>query len=234
MAKFDTALDDIVKANKSNRRSTGKNRGGSGSPRKNRATTMPTGRRTNRGGSFGGASFRARSALNRSRSIENARRADDGVTRLSVRNLDYAVNDKDLRELFNEFGGLRRSEVHYDRDGRSQGSAELVFMSKRNAIAAKKQYNGVPLDGRPMEIDIIGDRFVPELIRAALKDRRDKSRGGNRGGNRGGPRRQRNANSGGGGGGGAGGAKKEKKEEKTAEELDKELDNYLTAGAGTA
>lgn len=230
MAKIDAALDDIVKQNKQNRRnkSFGKNRGGSGSPRKNRSMTMP-----NRGGnrrSFGGGNkagsfgMRSRSLLSRSRSTDNLRRGgidDNGITRLSVRNLDYAVNDKDMRELFNEFGGLKRAEVHYDRDGRSQGTAELTFTTKRSALSAKKQYNGVPLDGRAMEIEIIGDKFVPQLIRQAIKSRNNFSRRGGsfnrgerRGGNNNGPR-----------------GKREEKKVPTAEELDKDLDNYLTEGA---
>ena len=45
------------------------------------------------------------------------RRADDEITRLSVTNLDYALNNKDLRELFSEFGGLERARGYYDRNG---------------------------------------------------------------------------------------------------------------------
>lgn len=233
MAKIDSALDDIVKANraakKGQRTRNNQNRKrGPNSPRKARANTMPNRNRNN------ARNNRARTSLqSRSRSINQVMRRDDGPTRLSVRNLDFAVNDKDMKELFSDFGGLKRAEVHYDRDGRSQGTAELTFMSKKSAIAAKKQYNGVPLDGRPMEIEIIGDKFVPAMIRKTIADRRGPIR--NRTGSpnkRGG--RGRNGNSGNknnNGGKKGGRPKREEKKTPTAEELDKDLDSYLTAGA---
>lgn len=232
MAKIDSALDDIVKANRAAKkqgrtRNNQTRKRGPNSPRKARANTMPNRNRNNARNNRARTSFTARS-----RSINQVMRREDGPTRLSIRNLDFAVNDKDMKELFSDFGGLKRSEVHYDRDGRSQGTAELTFTSKKSAIAAKKQYNGVPLDGRPMEIEIIGDKFVPAMIRKAIADRRGPIR--NRTGS---PnkqnRRGRNGNSGNNKNGGKKGGrpKREEKKTPTAEELDKDLDSYLTAGA---
>jgi len=39
---------------------------------------------------------------------------------------------------------------------RWQGTAEVVFSRRSDALAAVKRYNNVQLDGKPMKIEIIG------------------------------------------------------------------------------
>ena len=194
--KIDMSLDDIIKKTKGTRgarRGRGGGRGGArGTGR--RASAGGTPRRAPRGGRGGRGGGRSRSTGRSpySKNSEGNWKHDlyDGPKRgavlttggpgkLVVGNLDFGVSDSDIQELFSEFGHLKQAAVHYDRSGRSLGTADVVFERRADAIKAMKQYNGVPLDGRAMQIqmaasaqEVVSSRTSPTRRVGPRKEKR--------------------------------------------------------------
>ncbi|XP_024009536.1 THO complex subunit 4C isoform X1 [Eutrema salsugineum] len=75
-------------------------------------------------------------------------------TTVYVTNLDQGVTNDDIRELFGEIGEMKRYAIHFDQNGRPNGSAEVVYMRRSDAFQAMKRYNNVLLDGRSMKLEI--------------------------------------------------------------------------------
>lgn len=153
---MDMTLDDLIKINKkpAGPRGGGRGRGIAGGPgparrppnrSANRAAPYAPTKAVNSNWGYGGFTEGGDRASN----IETG-------TKLYISNLDYGVSNEDLKELFLEVGNVKRYGVHYDRSGRSKGTAEIVFSRRQDAVTALKRYNNVQLDGKPMKIELVG------------------------------------------------------------------------------
>ncbi|XP_057528642.1 THO complex subunit 4D-like [Amaranthus tricolor] len=269
---LDMSLDDIIKSKKSAGRGKGRGgaprvrggRGGSFSGGRMRGVGRGSGRQGHLGVNTRPSSFAIAKSFRRSKNfpwqhdlLEDSLAAVgipamESGTKLYISNLDAGVSNDDIRELFSEIGELKRYAIHFDKNGKPSGSAEVVYAKRSDAFAAHKRYNNVQLDGRPMRIEVASPNSgVPVAARVNVvggpngkATRRvvmthnnghstsaQMNRGvGTRGGSSNGQGRAQNQNRGARRGRGRGRGRGKKQVDKSAEDLDKELENYHAEG----
>jgi len=224
---MDTDLDSYIKDKGIKYPGRGRgNRGGARGAGGRGGGSFRGNRNNNSGGGFGGRQGGGMI-------IKRTQPSVSAGASLHISNLDFGVSNQDIGELFGEFGEIRRFAVHFDQSGRSMGTADVHYVSPASAMRALRKYDGVPLDGRPMRIEISGSMSGGSMMRSGgggfsgLRgsprrggfgggDRRGGGGGGFRGSPRGGPR-----------GAGRGGNRRQPPPSK--EDLDAELETLTKA-----
>jgi len=246
-AALDMTLDDLIKNNKKSTgdgsfRGRGRQSGGGPARRTpnrvaNRAAPYPTAKAPD--SAWNHDMFMGDQDMMNQAQVGGRTSSIETGTKLYISNLDYGVSNEDIKELFAEVGDLKRYSVHYDRSGRSKGTAEIVFSRRQDALAAVKRYNNVQLDGKPMKIEIVGTNIsTPASGAPAFNGTGGNFSGvprggqGGRGGGFGG--RSRNGGSRGRGfGRGRGRGRAPGGEKISADDLDADLEKYHTESMQT-
>lgn len=104
-------------------------------------------------------------------SIAGSKKPNKGA-KVMVSNLDPGVTQTDIAELFETVGPLKSAKLLMHADGRSAGSAEVIFEKIGHAVEAIKKYNNVPLDNRPLQITLATDSAPLRIT----KDRRGQKK----------------------------------------------------------
>ncbi|XP_076897793.1 THO complex subunit 4A-like [Bidens hawaiensis] len=246
MSNLDISLDDMIKMNKKSRASENpRSRPRNSGPGPSRRLPNRASKRSTPYGApkveapdttWGHDMYESHAAGRPARSNQSS--GIETGTKLLVSNLDYGVSNEDIKELFAEVGDLKRATIHYDRSGRSKGTAEIVFSRRRDAELAIKRYDNVQLDGKPMKIELVGTNIGNDggPNNANGNQSGAPRRGGVMGRLRGGGQTMTaqggGGGRGGGGGGGRGGRGKgrgrggERAVKVSAEDLDADLEKY--------
>ncbi|KAK2177570.1 hypothetical protein NP493_591g01008 [Ridgeia piscesae] len=73
---------------------------------------------------------------------------------LGIFGLSLYTQEKDLRDVFGQYGPIEEVQVVYDHQtGRSRGFAFIYFRCVEDAVEAKDQATGIEIDGRRIRVD---------------------------------------------------------------------------------
>ncbi|KAG0002050.1 hypothetical protein BGZ79_003681 [Entomortierella chlamydospora] len=220
---LDMSLDDVIKTQKANRRNNAP-RGGRGA-RSSGPARNTRHSRDNKPYQAGAQPYRNTAAPLHTAVLRQS--APDG-SKMQVSNLDHRVSAEDLKLVFSSrVGPLKKCTLNYDQNGKSTGTAVVHFTRVGDAAVAYSKFNGVPLDGRPMRIEIV---LAPAAAQAVLPAQAQgpKTSAPNQGNRNQGPSR---GGRGGRGRGRGGRNQGEKRETKTADQLDAEMNDYMQVDA---
>ncbi|KAG0324197.1 hypothetical protein BGZ99_002077 [Dissophora globulifera] len=229
---LDMSLDDIIKTSKSSRTrsSTSSTRGGARGGARGARGSGPTRNtrqgRDNKPYQAGVQQYRGAPAQAPLHTSVIRQSAPDG-SKMQVSNLDHQVSAEDLKLVFSSrVGPLKKCTLVYDQKGKSTGTAVIHFTRVGDAASAYNKFNGVPLDGRPMKIEIVVAPATAQAVFAPAQAPRAPST--NQGQRQQGPSRGARGGRGRGRGGRSQG---ERKETKTADQLDAEMTDYMQVDA---
>merc|ERR1711997_716672 len=145
-------------------------------------------------------------------------RKSGGSSLINITNLDHAVTEADVREIFSKIGKVKKAVVMYNAKGKSRGVALVTFANAASATKAVKEYHQAEVDGRPMYVKAVSYNTRPSTPKKkkTTKKKTTKKKG---------PAKKKRKKT---------KKKRTKKKSKTVEELDQEMEDYYNKGTAAA
>merc|ERR1712150_155517 len=84
-----------------------------------------------------------------------------GTAIVNITNLDRAVTEADVREIFSKIGKVKKAVVMYNAKGQSRGAALVTFANGASAAKAVREYHQAEVDGRPMYVKAVSYNARP-------------------------------------------------------------------------
>jgi len=155
---LDVPLDDLIKKDKQSRRKEGggrnrnNNRNNNNNNNNRSAPYKKKFNRNNNNNNSGNSDGAWRHDLydsGNAKAFLGKRSAKVDGFKVNITNLHFEVMENDLKDLFSPIGEVLLVKLKYDRSGRSDGRATIIFRNKRDALDAVEKYDGASLDGKP-------------------------------------------------------------------------------------
>nr|XP_012619000.1 myelin expression factor 2 isoform X4 [Microcebus murinus] len=94
------------------------------------------------------------------KALETMNKYDLSGRPLNIKELDFKVGWKKLKEVFSIAGTVKRADIKEDKDGKSRGMGTVTFEQAIEAVQAISMFNGQFLFDRPMHVKM-DDKSVP-------------------------------------------------------------------------
>lgn len=82
------------------------------------------------------------------------------AAKLFVSNVEKQITEEELLQLFVGIGTVKSIALHFDKDGKSQGTALVHYASKASADQAVTEFSGRMLDGEELLIEFVNSEVA--------------------------------------------------------------------------
>jgi THO complex subunit 4 len=85
-------------------------------------------------------------------------------TKVRISNLSYEASEEDLKSFLSQVGKIMKAVIHYDRSGRSEGSADVYFESRTEAEKCINEFDGKTLKDKKIRVAFPSAADLPRLV----------------------------------------------------------------------